>query len=306
MKIKPLALISLVTAVLLWGSAFPVIKIALVDYSPIDLGALRFISSSLFLVLFACIRGIQRPALKDLPLFFGIAAIGIVGYQLLLNVGELYTSAGASGFIVSVSPIFTLLLCALFFKEKLTSAKMLGAVIALMGVWFISTGSGNNPDIYRGITVLLIASIAWSLFFILQKLALKRYDSLTTTCYAVWIATLLFLIINTPQTTLTSVIQHHHTSLYAAIYLGVFCTSIAYWLWAYTLTHIQVSKAAIGTYAIPFISMILSHVMLQEQYSIHFVFGSLLMVFGILTATVFRFSWPKIGKPRLPEASENI
>jgi drug/metabolite transporter (DMT)-like permease len=63
----PGAAAALITVVF-WGSAFAGIRAGLHSYSPTHLALLRFISASAALALLAAVRGIRRPALRDLPL----------------------------------------------------------------------------------------------------------------------------------------------------------------------------------------------------------------------------------------------
>lgn len=301
MKSHRPALIALVCTLLLWSSTYAAIKMALNDYTPLDLATLRFIFASLSLGVFAAFRGLRLPALRDIPFFVALALTGFIGYQLLLNYGELSTSAGISGFMVSLTPIFTLLLSSIFFKEKITWFKSIGTIIALTGVWLISENPHGHATFNLGICLLVLAALSLSSFFILQKSATRRYTSLETTCYAVWIATIIFIAINTPKTTIQAVIDHHGQSLWLAAYLGILCTSIAYWLWAYTLSQIEVSKASIGTYTVPFISALISYYLIQEQYSVNFLLGGVCIIIGVLIATVLRGpinfkSLPDLGK----------
>ncbi len=292
MKIHRLALSALVITLLLWGSTYPAIKLALQDYTPLDLATLRFVFASLSLGLFACLRGLRLPALRDLPFFITLGLTGFVAYQLLLNYGELSTSAGISGFMVSLTPIFTLLLSSVFFKEKITLFKIIGTLIALTGVWLISSNPQTHNTFNIGIFLLILASFSLSSFFVLQKSICQRYSGFETTCYAVWIATILFLAINTPQATIRSVVLHHGQSLWIASYLGIMCTSIAYWLWAYAISQVEVSKASIGTYTVPFVSALLSYYILHEQYSVNFLLGGFCIIIGVLFATLLQTKIP--------------
>lgn len=288
MKLPKLALIALLITLILWGAAYPAIKMGLVDYDPITLATIRFIFASLALGVFACIRGLRLPAWRDMPIFISLALTGFVSYQLCLNYGESTTSAGISGFMISTSPIFTLFLSSLFFREKITIYKILGTIIALIGIWFISTSTHSHSVMSIGMLLLILAALSLSLFFMLQKLAIRRYTGLESTCYSVWIATLIFIAVDTPQVTIHMVILHHGLALIAAAFLGVFCTSIAFWLWAYTLSHIEVSKASIATYAVPFVSALLAYYLLAEPFSINLALGGSCIIAGVLIATMFR------------------
>jgi drug/metabolite transporter (DMT)-like permease len=175
-----------------------------------------------------------------------------------------------------------------FYKEKITLFKIIGTVIAMTGIWLISVNAHSHSVINIGILLLILAALSLSVFFILQKSAIGRYTGLELTCYAVWIATIVFITVNTPQATINIMILHHGKSLFLAAFLGIFCTSIAFWLWAYALSHIEVSKASIATYTVPFISALLAYYLLGEPFSVNLVLGGSCIIAGVLIATVFR------------------
>lgn len=272
---------ALIGVVFLWGTSFPAIKIALASYSPLELATLRFLFASLAFLVFYYKRKIRVPDLKDIPLFIALAIVGMVGYHLLINYGEKLTNAGTTGFIVNIAPVFTLFLSYIFFKEKITANKIIGSMLALLGVWLISIANGTTMKMNYGIIILLVAALCWGMFFILQKLLLQRYSSLETISYAIWISAIVFLVLSNPITLFHHMFRQNLYPTCAIIYLGAFSTSIAYWLWAYVLTHMEVSKASIYTYSVPFISAILSYFLLDEHYSVWFIFGGTFIVSGI-------------------------
>src|SRR5690349_11390619 len=112
---------------------------------------------------------------------------------------------------------------------------------------------------------LCFASLSWSLFFVVQKILLRNYSPIDITCFSTWIATLLFLLISNPIALIHDISHGTLRDLCSVIYLGVFSTSVAYWLWSYTLSKIDASVASIYTYLMPFITALLSYFMLGER-----------------------------------------
>lgn len=282
---RKLVFLTLASTLILWGSSFPVIKIALLQYTPIQVATIRFIFASLTLLFFCYKINFRAPTYKELLLFFTLAIVGVYGYHLLLNYGESLTNAGTAGFIVNLAPIFSILLSRLLFKEKITNNKLFGTAISLIGVWLIIKSSNTNLAINQGIIFLIFAALAWSLFFIIQKILLQQYSSIEIACYTIWLGTAMFIAFHNPFNTLQHAINDSPiTSLIACAYLGIFATSAAYWLWAYTLKRIEVSKAAIYTYCVPFISAILSFYLVGELYNKLFWVGGSCIIGGMLIA----------------------
>jgi drug/metabolite transporter (DMT)-like permease len=87
---------NLLMLAILWGSAFPGIKIGLEGLSAAHLTLLRFMVASLCLAVYLLIK--KRPFLpekQDTPFFFLLGLLGITIYHLALNYGQFHVTAGA-------------------------------------------------------------------------------------------------------------------------------------------------------------------------------------------------------------------
>ena len=282
--------IALWTTILLWGAAFPAIKLALDDYSPLICAQLRFvIASVLLLAVVIFYANIRLPRLADCPKFLALGILGVFAYQVFLNYGILQTNAGTASFMINLTPLITLFISYIWFKEPLTPVKLVGAAIAISGVWLIIKSHGGILAVNDGLVLLLFATMAWSLFFAIQKVLLPHYSSMEITCYGVWLATVGLLLISNPLTTLHQIAHAKIAANLALIFLGVFSTCIAYWTWAYTLKNMPLSIAAAYTYSSPFIAAILSYTLLGEHYSLEFLLGGGLIIAGMLIANNLRF-----------------
>lgn len=104
--------------IILWASAFPVIKLALSDFSAVHLSSLRLSIASLILLILTIIKKIPIPDFKDIPIILLLGFCGFTLYHIALSFGEYYVSAGISSLIVSTTPIFSALLATYFLKEK--------------------------------------------------------------------------------------------------------------------------------------------------------------------------------------------
>ncbi len=268
--------------ILLWSSTFPAIKFALESYSPTSVACLRFFISAIVLGIIAIRKKVKRPDLKDCPYFFMLAFSGVFAYQLLLNYGEKLTNAGTAGFVIGTTPIFTILISHFVFHEKMSIAKIAGVVACFFGVYCIALSKGTHWVINHGLLYLCCGAFCWSIYFIVQKILLKKYAPLQVVCFVLWIASILFLGVSHPSKILQTLIYGRIGPSLSIVYLGLFPTVIAYGLWAYVLSHMQASKAALYTYFIPFISAFFSHFLLGETYNDYFFLGGLFILSGLL------------------------
>lgn len=172
--------------VLLWGSAFPAIKFGLQSYSPGHLAALRLFIGAIGLTVFAVVRKIKLPDLRDVPAVLLLGFLGFAVYHTALSYGENSVSAGESSLIVSTTPIFSAILAALFLKEPLPKIGWLGSVIAFLGVAMISFGKDDSlAKLSLGALWILTAALGESFYFVFQSKYLKKYGFLPFTVYTI-------------------------------------------------------------------------------------------------------------------------
>ncbi len=74
--------------ILIWGTAFPAIRMGLESYTPEHLTLLRLLIASFILLLFSFIYKLRLPDLKDIPAIFIFGALGFTIYHIALNYGE--------------------------------------------------------------------------------------------------------------------------------------------------------------------------------------------------------------------------
>ncbi|WIV62266.1 DMT family transporter [Amycolatopsis nalaikhensis] len=98
--------------------------------------------ASAVLLLAAPLLKVRVPRKADLPLIAVCGLAGMSAYQLLLNWGEVHVPAGTASLLVSVAPVFSVLLAAAFLGERLTATRVLGSAVALGGSTLIAVGSG--------------------------------------------------------------------------------------------------------------------------------------------------------------------
>ncbi|WP_256039009.1 DMT family transporter, partial [Staphylococcus aureus] len=116
-KLRATSFLSYLFTIILWGSSFRLIKIALHDFSAESLSAFLLILATIILLPFVIIKKLPTPELRDIPVIVILGFCGFVIYHTALNFGETLISAGRSGILVSTTPIFSSALAYIFLKE---------------------------------------------------------------------------------------------------------------------------------------------------------------------------------------------
>ncbi|MGG8953629.1 MULTISPECIES: DMT family transporter [Staphylococcus] len=266
--------------IFLWSSAFPVIKIALIDFKAEHLSTLRLLIAAIILLILGTIKRIPLPNIKDIPFILLLGFCGFTVYHTALSIGEYYVSAGVASLIVSTTPIFSALLATYFLKERFSKLAWLGSLVAFLGVALISLGNGDKLNVFIiGIVLVLLASFGESVYFAFQKKYLEKYGFIPLTIYTI-IAGALFMFILLPGS-FNELQTANMTSILSVIYLGAFPTVIPYIALAYTIQKVGVADATISLYLTPVVSLILAYFMLGETPTLFAIIGGVITLIGV-------------------------
>ena len=272
-------------SIIFWASSFVGIRATLNEYSPIELALFRFLIASATLLLIALLKKIKIPAKKDR---IQIILMGVLLFinLIVLNYGALTIQAGEISFILNTSPLFTALFAYLFLRESISIIYIIGLICCFFGVSLISLDISSGFTFKPGIIFVLLASITYSSFFILQKPLLLRYSPLEINSYAIWIAAILMLPFGTSVFKTISSVSINSTV--AVIYLGIFPTVISFLCWSVVISKIDVSRASVFLYIIPVITIAIGYIWLHEIPSLKSLFGGIIIIVGVIITNMKR------------------
>ncbi|MDF3236499.1 DMT family transporter [Staphylococcus aureus] len=286
-KLRDTTFLSYLFTIILWGSAFPLIKIALNDFSAESLSAFRLILATIILLPFVIIKKLPTPELRDIPVIFILGFCGFVIYHTALNFGETLISAGISGILVSTTPIFSSALAYIFLKEHFSKWNWLSSLVAFIGISIISISKDDYTTInVLGVLIILLASFSESLYFTFQKKYIEKYGFIAFTLYTI-MASSPFMLIFIPE-----IINDIHgatfTSIVSVLYLAIFPTIIPYVLLAYIVKSVGVSDATMSLYLTPIVSLLLSYLFLDELPTTLAIIGGIITLLGVSLSNFFQ------------------
>ena len=277
-------LLALLGGAILWGSAFPLIKVGLEGLSAPHLTLLRHLVASLcFVPLVAFSRFRAFPRWRDVPGFVAVGAVGIALYHLALNAGEQRVSAGAASLIIAAAPAISALLARFFLNERLPLVGWLGSLVSYGGIALIvlSESGGLQFDPYA--LLILLAALCASIFFVGQKPFLGRYHGIEVTAFATWGATVPLLVF---LPGLAGAVVASPPAALAGAYLGVFPSAVAYSLLMVALSRLEVSVVTTFLYTVPVFALLLSWLLLGEVPGAMTVVGGAIAVAGIVVVNL--------------------
>ena len=273
-------------ATILWASAFPATRYALNYYSPVSLMVLRFGAASISLIVVGMIKKISLPKLKDLPYFVASGLSGVFLYSFLFNTGSVSVPAGVSSFIITTSPVFTLLLTRIFLKEKLRPICWLGVLISFCGLAAVTLTQTAEFSFDIGVVLVICAAISSGIYSTVIRILTKNYSALETTTYTIiagTLGTLLFI-----PNAIREIPYSNLTVNLVVVFMGVFPAALAYLAWSYALSKAKkTAHVTVFTYLIPLISAFIAYLWLGETLSIFTFIGGLVIIAGMLLTNIF-------------------
>ncbi|EML6320971.1 DMT family transporter [Bacillus cereus] len=270
--------------ILIWGTAFPAIRMGLESYTPEHLTLLRLLIASFILLLFSFIYKLRLPDLKDIPAIFIFGALGFTIYHIALNYGEKTVNAGSASLIISVTPIVTAILAFVFLNEKMKLNGWIGGVMSFAGIALISFSQGDAIQLNSGGLFILLAAISESLFFVFQTSYLKKYGFLPFTIYTILSSTICMLIFlpGVYQEILAAPLEVN----LSVIYLGVFPTVLPYIALAYIISRAGASEATSSLYLTPITACFIAWIWLGEVPTLVSIIGGVITILGIVIAHI--------------------
>jgi Predicted permeases len=276
---KPLA------AVTMWGFSFIATKYVLRNITPLTLIFLRQVIGSLF--LFALALKTKKNFNITRNNFKGIIILSIIAtLHLAIQVtGLQYTSALNTGWIIGITPVFMAILGLLLFKEKITTPQITGIIIAFAGLLvLISKGNIASIDLIsnKGDFLILASAFTWGVYSIANKKVSINFSPMLTIMFlfilmSIYIAPFILNIKN-----INAVLNLTLTAWAAVLFLGIFCSGIAYVLWAQALSEMTSSKVGVFLYFEPFVTFIGAWFLLGEHFTVITVLGGIGIICGVV------------------------
>lgn len=274
----------LLLASLIWGVAFVAQVLGMDSVEPYTFNGFRFILGSIALlpVLFMYPSG-KNPVPTSIPLWLAFLLVGIPLFfgATLQQVGLQYTTASKASFLTA-NYLILVPLTGLFLGHPLLRNHIIGAILALIGVYYISITEDFSISLGDGL--MLICALAFTVQIHMLNYLTQRFSPVLLSCGQFFVTGFLNLILAfTFEEPSVSGLQG---ALWPILYTGIMSTSIAYTLQAVGQKYLPPTEA----------SMILSMEMvfgglsgiffLDESFTIRQYIGIITMTIGVFLSQV--------------------
>lgn len=259
---------------LLWGSAFPMIKIgydnlniAADDYmSQILFAGLRFMFAGILTLLFG--RIVTKSSIKISKNGFYKVPV-LASFQTILQYVFFYVglagTTGTRGSIVnSTSVFFSVIIAGFFLKERLTVIRLVGCIIGFAGVVVINLSGFGTPGgmSFFGEGLIILSSVSYAVSSVLIRCFSKNESPVALSGFQFALGGAVMIAIGAA---FGGRLQFSGVASFLILFYLAALSATAYTLWGVLLKYNQVSMVTVYSFMTPVFGCILSALLLKES-----------------------------------------
>lgn len=272
------------SSVLIWSTLAAVSKMMLSDLPNMQTLSIGAAFAFLFLLLINLKSGklkqMKQYSKKDYALMGSLGLLGLFVYTALYYYGLTQLSSQDACILNYLWPMMLVLFSCLILKEKLTKIKVLAMLCSFLGIILLSAGNSGSRSsgAVLGMLSCIGAAACYGLFSVLNKKA--NYDQQISMMIG-------WLLVAIASLVLGLFTEHwimlRPTQWLGMLWLGIATNALAYLFWALSLQGIEnTAKIANLAYLTPFLSLLVSFVLLGETISLRALAALVFIVGGVL------------------------
>ncbi len=274
--------------VAVWGTTFVWTKLLIINgLSPAQIFTLRFIIAYVLLTGFSLWRGRHKWLSDNWRDELTMMALGLTGgsmYFLTENESLRFTTATNTSLIVCSCPLFAMLIISMFYKsERFSRLQALGSLLALIGMAAVVLNGHFVLHLSPlGDTLAFSACICWALYTLLMKPVMGRYPAMfiTRKVFFYGILTILPYYIFLPDMPSLDVLMRPEVAL-NLLFLGSVASMLCYLTWSWCMKGLGAVICTNWVYVNPITTIIAAWLILDEQITVYFLIGSILIIAGM-------------------------
>lgn len=300
--------LELILMVFVWSFSFIIVDISVDFIPPLAIALYRFIIVS-FIFLIGDIYKIinkHRNSNKNIESetnthfsrndwmliliasFTGISLFFLAQYSAIELIGPSLPAL----FVCLLAPVIIALLALVFFKEKLNLLKILGFIIATVGGFLLVTGGNINTlspksQNFLGYLFALMTPLLWSIYSTSTKKIIKSRSSssIIMNKYIAYFGTieLIFFLLISGEILIFIVNFLNLILFLSALYLGLGCYILGYYIWQNSQKLLKSSKVASFLYIEPFLTLIFSFLLQRSETILLWnILGGIIVLIAVL------------------------
>jgi drug/metabolite transporter (DMT)-like permease len=266
---------------LIWGTSYLFIKVAVQEFAPATLVAIRLGLAALVLLPFVYLRRQRLPA--DACTWGRLAVLGTINAALpitLISWAELHITSAAAAILNATTPLWSVVLTQLAGEERLTWSRLTGVALGFAGVVVMLGGdlSGVASADLLGSLAVVIASGMYAAGVLYARRKLRDLD-VTVLAVGSLVGATVFLVPFALASGLPARVSPAPMASLLALSLGG--TAVAYLLYFYLVKNVGATQVTLVTYINPATAVFWGWLILAEPITGQVVGGLALILLGV-------------------------
>lgn len=280
---------------LLWGTAFPFIKVGYAQFgiegndigSKLLFAGARFTLAGIMVLFIFLVKNKHLPKIEKngiMPVML-LGSVQTFGQYIFTYIGIGFTSGANTSVITACATFFTVLFAPLFFKsDKLNICKIIGCVLGFCGVLCVNSGGGVTVDTLFGDFMILMSTLSAAAGNFISKGIVRDREPISVTGFQLLFGGILLLIagfVTGGKLDFSSI-----KGLLVLLWLA-FVSAAAFAIWTALLKHHPASIICVFNLLVPVFGTLLSGIMLGESvFGIETIVSVVLICAGIFISNM--------------------
>lgn len=274
---------AMLTVIVIWALSNVFSKTSLAEISPLAFIFARVGLAAPALFAYVAIRqGIPAPEREDWGKFLLAGASGYGLYNLLYIFGISLSSAFSVALLLSLGPVFTLLLAASLRIERVTRVQWAGVAVATLGVAvFVSDKLKGTLEYHPlGDLLIVVGAALFAVYSLVTRPLVGKYGAAPTTAWSLLVG---FMVL--APFALAPFLKQTWSGLSSAAWFGLLFAAfgsllVAYNLWAWAIERRGVARTVPYLFVLPVLTGLFSAIITGERFGPLKLFGAALVLGG--------------------------
>jgi drug/metabolite transporter (DMT)-like permease len=286
----------------IWGSTYLVISFAIETIPPLAMAGVRTSLAGLLLIAWTRLRHEERPRLIHWRSAWIIGTLLFVAGNGGVTWAEQHVPTGFAALMIGAVPIWIVLINWLAFGGDRPNQRMaMGLGLGLCGLALLvgpaDLVGGEHID-SRGIIVLVIASLSWSVGSLYARQAPLPDNSLLAAGMEIFCGGMMLLMTSagTGEWARLDLGGISLRSVLAMLYLSLIGSLVSFSAYVWLLRHTTPARATSYAYVNPVVAVILGWAFAGEPVTIRMIAATTIIVLAVVVITSLRAQPP--ARPR--------
>lgn len=275
---------ALLAAQVFFGSLPVIGKVVLKTVPAVALVGFRVGLTAAVLIVFQAIRGRFWLVNKSDYWRLGVLSLfGVTFNQLLFINGLSLTKASNTSLLAVTIPVFALTVGAIIGAERLSSIKVVGIVLAAVGVLLIidPRNASFSSATTLGDILIVLNSLSYGIYVAISKQVITRNGVFRSMMWVFIFPSVLCVPLGAWSFSTADISAISPAIWLLMVYIAIVATAAPYLLNAFALARVQASTVAVFVYLQPVIGFLLAVIFLGEQIGTLFIIATLLIFAGV-------------------------